>query len=30
VDYRDLVARYRAMAASLGYEGHIAWARAME
>jgi hypothetical protein len=30
VDYRDLVERYRAMAASLGYEGHIAWARAMK
>jgi hypothetical protein len=30
VDYRDLVERYRAMAASLGYEEHIAWARAMK
>ena len=29
VDYRDLVSRYRAMAESLGFEGHIAWARAM-
>jgi class 3 adenylate cyclase len=27
--YRDLVSRYRAMAESLGYEGHIAWAEAM-
>ncbi len=27
--YRDLVGRYRAMAESLGYEGHIAWAEAM-
>jgi hypothetical protein len=27
--YRDLVGRYRAMAASLGFEGHIAWAEAM-
>ena len=26
---RDLVSRYRAMAESLGYEGHIAWAKAM-
>jgi hypothetical protein len=29
VAYRDLVTRYRAMAESLGYEGHIAWAEAM-
>jgi class 3 adenylate cyclase len=28
-DYPDLVSRYRAMAESLGYEGHIAWAEAM-
>jgi hypothetical protein len=28
-DYRDLVGRYRAMAQSLGFEGHIAWAEAM-
>jgi class 3 adenylate cyclase len=27
--YRDLVSRYRAMAQSLGFEGHIAWAEAM-
>jgi hypothetical protein len=27
--YRDLVDRYRAMAESLGFEGHIAWAEAM-
>ena len=27
--YRDLVNRYRAMAESLGFEGHIAWAEAM-
>ena len=27
--YRDLVNRYRAMAESLGFEGHIAWARVM-
>ena len=26
-DYRHLVSRYRAMAKSLGFEGHIAWAR---
>ena len=26
---RDLVSRYRAMAESLGFEGHIAWADAM-
>ncbi len=29
VAYRDLVSRYREMAESLGYEGHIAWAEAM-
>ncbi|WP_319456826.1 MULTISPECIES: ATP-binding protein [unclassified Mycobacterium] len=29
VEYRDLVGRYRAMAESLGFEGHIAWAGAM-
>ena len=29
VAYRDLVSRYRAMAESLGFEGHIAWAGAM-
>ena len=29
VAYRDLVSRYRAMAQSLGFEGHIAWAEAM-
>ena len=28
--YRDLVGRYRAMAKSLGFEGHIDWAEAME
>ncbi|GAB3022413.1 ATP-binding protein [Mycobacterium bourgelatii] len=27
--YRDLVIRYREMAESLGYEGHITWAAAM-
>jgi hypothetical protein len=27
--YRDLVIRYRAMADSLGFEGHMAWAAAM-
>jgi hypothetical protein len=27
--YRDLVGRYRAMAESLGYQGHIAWAETM-
>ncbi len=27
--YRDLASRYRAMAESLGFEGHIAWAEAM-
>jgi class 3 adenylate cyclase len=27
--YRDLVSRYRAMAESLGFEGHIDWANAM-
>jgi hypothetical protein len=29
VAYRDLLSRYRAMAESLGFEGHIAWAEAM-
>jgi hypothetical protein len=29
VVYRDLVGRYRAMARTLGFEGHIAWADAM-
>jgi class 3 adenylate cyclase len=29
VGYRDLVSRYHAMAQSLGFEGHIAWAEAM-
>jgi hypothetical protein len=29
VAYRDLVSRYRAMAESLGFEGHIAWAETM-
>ena len=29
VAYRDLVGRYRAMAESLGFEGHIAWATEM-
>ncbi len=29
VAYRDLAGRYRAMAESLGYEGHIDWAQAM-
>jgi hypothetical protein len=29
VAYRDLVERYRAMAESLGFDGHIAWAAAM-
>ena len=29
VAYRDLVRRYREMAKSLGFEGHIAWAEAM-
>jgi class 3 adenylate cyclase len=29
VAYRDLVSRYREMAESLGYEGHIDWANAM-
>jgi hypothetical protein len=29
VAYPDLVSRYREMAKSLGYEGHIAWAEAM-
>jgi hypothetical protein len=29
VAFRDLVSRYREMAKSLGFEGHIAWAEAM-
>ena len=29
VAYRDLASRYRAMAKSLGFEGHIDWAEAM-
>ena len=29
VAYRDFLDRYRAMAESLGYEGHIDWAEAM-
>jgi hypothetical protein len=29
VGYRDLASHYRAMAESLGFEGHIAWAKAM-
>jgi class 3 adenylate cyclase len=29
VAYRDMASRYRAMAESLGFEGHIAWAEAM-
>lgn len=29
VGYRDFRDRYRAMAQSLGFEGHIAWAEAM-
>jgi hypothetical protein len=29
VAYRDLVSRYRDMAKTLGFEGHIAWAEAM-
>jgi hypothetical protein len=29
VAYRDLASRYRAMAESLGFEGHMAWAAAM-
>ena len=28
--YRELVRRYRAMAESHGYDGHIAWAQAMD
>ena len=28
--YRDLVERYRTMATSLGYEGHVVWAEAMK
>jgi hypothetical protein len=27
--YRDLRERYRSMANSFGYEGHMAWAEAM-
>ncbi|OBR99752.1 cyclase [Mycobacterium gordonae] len=27
--YRDAIARYRALVETLGFEGHIAWARAM-
>jgi hypothetical protein len=30
VAYRDLLSCYRAMAESLGFEGHIAWAEAIE
>ena len=29
ISYRDLVSQYRAMAESLGFEGHIAWAQEM-
>ena len=29
IAYPDLVSRYRAMADSLGFDGHIAWAKAM-
>jgi ATP/maltotriose-dependent transcriptional regulator MalT len=29
VDFKDLASRYHAMAKSLDYEGHIAWAEAM-
>ena len=29
VAYRDLLSRYRAMAESLDFEGHIAWAKAL-
>ena len=29
IAYKDLASRYRAMAESLGFEGHIAWAEAM-
>jgi len=29
VDYRALASRYRATAKLLGFEGHIAWAKAM-
>jgi hypothetical protein len=28
-DYQDLASRYRAMANSQGFDGHIAWAEAM-
>ena len=30
IAYRDLVSRYRAMAESLGFEEHIAMAKAMK
>jgi hypothetical protein len=29
IAYQDFLGRYRAMAESLGFEGHIAWAEAM-
>ena len=29
IAYRDLLSRYRAMAESLDFEGHIAWAKAL-
>jgi hypothetical protein len=29
VAYRDLASRYRAMAESLGFQGHVAWAEAL-
>jgi hypothetical protein len=29
IAYRDLVGRYRAMAESLGFEGHIDWAKTL-
>jgi hypothetical protein len=29
VAYQDLMSRYRTMAESLGFEGHVAWAEAM-
>ena len=29
IEYRDLASRYHAMAESLGFEGHIDWAKAM-
>ncbi len=28
--YRDFADRYRKMAAELGFEGHMAWAEAMD